>query len=349
MTTVETEKTFTFLEERVNDLLPKLVLLAEETKPTKRKNGWKDSINGEVIGYRKLASIESKILKSQYPDDRDEEDKEYITVVKRVIPSLKAKLRELARTEQYRYIENPLLTTIKNFGDDLSFLFSPYNDRINKRTRDKSKERTEVSNRVEIDLTTYLHRANHILNQIMEDDTDVDWRDVSCAIALCTGRRMSEVHLSGEFKKLDDYRVSFTGQLKGKSKKIDKTKVRYHEFEIPTLVKSDLIIHGLKWLGDKGKRLAKSVDTQRVNDKYSKVLSGKVKEQWMIFESDSDEYNMTYHKFRACYFIASFHNVGDDVETVDYDEYAQQILGDDASTVKVYKKFKIKDDSITRI
>jgi hypothetical protein len=49
---------------------------------------------------------------------------------------------------------------------------------------------------------------------------EVNWRDVSCAISLVTGRRMGEVHLSGQFNQVGSHEVIFKGQLKGKSRKL---------------------------------------------------------------------------------------------------------------------------------
>ena len=58
---------------------------------------------------------------------------------------------------------------------------------------------------------------------------------------------MAEVPLSGEFDVIDDYQLSFKGQLKGKARKVkisadDGTKkdvrLRDFEFTIPSLVKT---------------------------------------------------------------------------------------------------------------
>jgi hypothetical protein len=175
------------------------------------------------------------------------------------------------------------------------------------------------------------------------------------AIALVSGRRMAEVHLSGEFDVIDDYQLSFKGQLKGKAKKVkisadDGSKrdvmLRDFEFTIPSLVRADLIVKGIEWLDAKGKRFSKDEPQERVNARWSKVLSERVRDEWCLFEG------MTYHKFRGAYFAACVRNaeLEGSVKSVDYERYAFQILGDnDSETVGRYKRFDVKPDSITRI
>jgi hypothetical protein len=57
---------------------------------------------------------------------------------------------------------------------------------------------------------------------------------------------------------------------------------------------------------------------------------------------------MTYHKFRGAYFRACVEDAK--VDPYDWEDYARSILGDDDSaTIKAYKRFIIKSDSLTRI
>jgi hypothetical protein len=122
---------------------------------------------------------------------------------------------------------------------------------------------------------------------------------------------MAEVHLSGEFDVIDDYQLSFKGQLKGKARKVkisadDGTKkdvmLRDFEFPIPSLVKAELVVKGIEWLDANGKRFSKDEPQERVNARWSKVLSERVKDEWNLFEG------MTYHKFRGAYFAACVRN-----------------------------------------
>ncbi|MHC5829285.1 MAG: protelomerase family protein, partial [Nostoc sp.] len=129
---------------------------------------------------------------------------------------------------------------------------------------------------------------------------DANWLDVSCAIALATGRRMGEVHLSATFEKIDTYTITFKGQLKGKTRRVkqgDKAVLlRDVIFKIPTLLPAELVCFALQWLDDKGKRFPQTEDPERVNRRFSKTLNEHCK-QFDIFPSDE----RTYHKFRAAY------------------------------------------------
>ncbi|MHC5730409.1 MAG: protelomerase family protein, partial [Nostoc sp.] len=131
--------------------------------------------------------------------------------------------------------------------------------------------RREKRNRIEIDLTDSLKYAFNILSDIKKGE-DANWLDVSCAIALATGRRMGEVHLSATFEKIDTYKVAFKGQLKGKTRRVkqgDKAVLlRDVIFKIPTLLPAELVCHALQWLDDKGKRFPQTEDPERVNRRF---------------------------------------------------------------------------------
>ncbi|NET62299.1 MAG: hypothetical protein F6K47_41195, partial [Symploca sp. SIO2E6] len=171
-------------------------------------------------------------------------------------------------------------------------------------------------------------------------------RNVSCAIALATGRRMAEIHLSGEFRKTGEYELGFKGQLKGKRRKIGKKKLIDHEFTIPTLLSADLVLQGIDWLEANGKRFPRSEDPERVNRTYSKRFNGRdgiVTENWEILRE-----GMTYHKFRGAYFRACVVNAL--VDPLDYLNFARSILGDrDETTIRSYQRFEIKPGSLTKI
>jgi hypothetical protein len=121
-----------------------------------------------------------------------------------------------------------------------------------------------------------------------------------------------------------------------------KLALRDYEFTIPTLVKADYVIAGVQWLEENGKRFDRNEDPERVNRRWSKVLSEKVRDDWMLFEG------MTYHKFRGAYFRACVENSS--IDPYDWEDYAKQVLGDDDSaTIKAYKRFVLKPKSVTRV
>jgi hypothetical protein len=332
----------TFIDDRVKILLPQFEALAPY-KITQRKKGV-----GDLTGWHKLAIQEARLLKLNYPDDKPEDDKEYGTAL-RQITALKKSLKLAAKTElKDAALLNPVNTIITNFGNELSNQFAIYKENQNTRYRETVTERRKVENRIEIDLTNSLKYAYNILTDIKNGEDSINWLDVSCAVALATGRRMAEVHLSASFELIDSHTVAFKGQLKGKDRKIrvvDKAvKLRDVTFKIPTLLPADLVCFALDWLNSKGKRFDKDEDPERVNRRFSKTLNQACKD-WDIFPSDE----RTYHKFRAAYLRAAIINDGN-VDPYDFTDFAKEVLGDDdESTINAYKRYEIKPGSLTRI
>ncbi|SRR5579883_950729 len=331
----------TYVDERVQYLLPKFEALAPY-KINQRKKGV-----ANLDGWEQLAVYETRLLKLTYPDDKPEHEKTYGTCLAQ-ITKLKKALKLATKTQlKDEKLFHSVNTIITHFGNALSFQFRQYKIEQNTQYREKVEERRTVENRVEIDLTNSLRFSNSVLRAIKNGE-DANWMDVSSAIALCTGRRMSEVHLSASFEQVGDYEVIFKGHLKGKDRKIKvadkKLAVRNYGFRIPTLLPAELVCHALQWLDEKGKRFPVTEDPERVNRRWSKVLNLHVKD-WDIFPPDE----RTYHKFRAAYFRACVEN-DPSVDKYDFVDYAQRILGDqDETTINSYKRYVIKPRTITKI
>jgi hypothetical protein len=330
----------TYIDERVAYLLPQFEALAPY-KLNQRKNGF-----GSLLGWKNLAITEARLLKINYPDDKPEAEKTYGTCL-RQITALKKALKTAAKTNlEDAALYNSVCTIITHFGQALSEQFATYKATQSDIYRVKVKERRQPENRIEIDLTNSLKFAHNILTAIKNGE-DANWMDVSCSLALATGRRMGEIHLSASFEKVDDYSVIFKGQLKGKARRVKLGEkalpIREVSFEIPTLINADLVCFGLQWLDDKGKRFAQDEDPERVNRRFSKTLNQHCKE-FDIFPEDE----RTYHKFRAAYFRACVVNAG--VDAFDFIDYAEKILIDkDETTINSYKRYEIKAGSTTHI
>jgi hypothetical protein len=335
------ELTNIFIDDRVKTLLPQFESLAPY-KINDRKKG-KDGLTG----WEQLASREVRLLKATYPDGRPEGEKTYSTAY-RQSQALKKSLKAITADKlKDPVVINQVQTIIKNFSLAVTFLFSEYKAISNENYKIKVDERSSEENRIEIDLTNSLKYAYNVLTDIKNGDNDINWLDVSCAIALATGRRMAEVHLSASFKKIDTYSIEFTGQLKGKSRKVrlaDKAiKLQDMAFVIPTLLPADLVCFALDWLGKEGKRFDKNDDVERVNKRFSKTLNLQCKE-WDIFPEDE----RTYHKFRAAYLRASC--ITDNAKDQDFMRYAKKILIDnDEKTINSYIRYEIKPGTLTRI
>jgi hypothetical protein len=334
--------TNTFVNERATVLLPKFEALAPFTISERKKGPSKG--NSKIKGWHMLAIEESVIFKRQYPDDNPNESEKTYRSAWRQIKPLEKELNRLARKnvgDPRHY--HPVLTIIKHFTAGLTAQFLSYKVQSNIEYRQRVAERSDVSNRTTINLTKYLEYANTVLNQVVSGEKP-KWSDVSCAVALASGRRMSEVHLSAEFITTDEYELEFTGQLKGKTRVVGEELLIDAVFRIPTLVKAELVKGGLDYLQTEGKRFSKSEDVERFNRRFSKDLSHCVKENWDFLGNRET----TYHKFRGAYFAANAH--ANQYTFEDYPIFARKIMGDDdISSIRTYVRYKIDSDSKTRI
>ncbi|MBD2208127.1 protelomerase family protein [Calothrix sp. FACHB-168] len=341
----------TYIDRRVKFLLPQFEKLAP-FKQNERKKGVSvfDDETGENInvpGWEDLAIHEAQSLRFTYPDNSPEEERQYNTALSQ-IPRLIKALKVAAKTDLKDHANiNGTNTIINNFHNTLKLLFAENRLLKNKIYREGVEERSQPENRVEIDLTNSLNLAYSLLSDLKNVTTN-DWPDISCAIALVTGRRMAEIHLSASFEYYNDYEVIFRGQLKGKARKVKAdgrlVSLREKPFKIPTLIHAKLVCDGLAWLEKNDKRFAPNEDPERVNRRFSKQLS-KATKSWDFI---SDESERTYHKFRAAYFRASV--VNSKVDPYDFVRFGEQVLGDgDDNTISAYKRYEIKAGTITRI
>lgn len=147
-----------------------------------------------------------------------------------------------------------------------------------------------------------------------------DWKRVSVALALATGRRSAEIHRSATmFEYVDKWHVEFTGQLKAKGDAGD-----YFEqnpsYKIPVLVDASLVVKAHQWLKDNGKTVE---DSDAAHRRYSGDLSDFVKVlrgRWGI----AHEF-FTYKGLRAIYADVS-NQVFNDNDTAN-ELFLAQILG----------------------
>jgi len=340
MKTIEQGQTSkdTFVDENIKSLLPQFETLAE-MRVSDRKLG-----KGVVRGWHKLAVDVFRQLVEHYPDSETEDTKKEYLSAYSALGRLKKELKGAAKNS----LKNPeniykVNSIINNFNNAITAIMSPYRENYNDRYRGVKQDRARAENRVEIDMSDYILKAEEVLSE------PENWTDVSCAIALATGRRMSEVHLSGEFEVSGEYELKFKGQLKGKTRKDDGIALIKQVFTIPTIVKAQLVVDGIQYLEaykyfgkSQPKRLPKNVETVLVNRTYSKALSEAVKDRWYFIGEET-----TYHKFRAAYLRLSLINEG--VDPFDYLRFAKSIMGDDdAGTLEAYQRYHIKPDTLTR-
>lgn len=204
----------------------------------------------------------------------------------------------------------------------------------------KRKAATAVIDRKDsqlpIDVSLLLAHARHIVTE-----PSSSWRDLSCAIALLTGRRMAEIHQSASFEVVGEYELLFRGQLKEKGKVDSQSDSGY---VIPTLCRAVYAVEALDRLTASGKRIDKSAPTSGVNARFSSDLGKTAKTTFMHYAKDaylldiSDaKPRLKYHAFRQLYALvaSSLYRPANVQETL----YMSRILGHDSrdtSTTLLY-------------
>jgi Telomere resolvase len=123
-----------------------------------------------------------------------------------------------------------------------------------------------------------------------------DWKKVSIALAIVTGRRMAEIHLSStKFEYVDNQTCDFTGQLKVKGD-AEEYFTKNPSYPIPVLVDARLVVAAHDWL----KKNIKTVDDTRVAaNRYTKDLSEAMKILKNRFTVEHDFF--TYKGLRTIY------------------------------------------------
>lgn len=222
----------------------------------------------------------------------------------------------------------------------------------NEQNQQRKLYRQKTSVKIAIDPTAYIGKANQILQQTLINARP-KWEDVSCSIALCTGRRMSEIHCSGEFELLGEYELGFIGQLK--------TKGHHREvLPIPTLVRAELILSGISYL-EKYNRRKETPD--EVNSLIAPYLTKVIRKDWMVVDDKSwkkaddkttmskSKEKMTYHKFRAIWLTCVLPEYLKDNDYSDREamRLGADLLGDNSSeTAESYNRFTLAEGAIVR-
>ncbi len=88
-----------------------------------------------------------------------------------------------------------------------------------------------------------------------------DWAEIPVGLALCTGRRLAEILVTGSFVEATDFTVVFSGQLKTREREMV-------PYEIPTLAPASLVLSALQ-------RVRRLVDVSQVDEKHVSRVYGK--------------------------------------------------------------------------
>lgn len=331
-----------FVDDWVERLLPKLEACST-LEGHKRKAGAK-TLNrlGAIDGYKVMAEDLFASAYGRYVESKDKGYRQAKATCKKLLDSI-------PEGTQKRAMQN----TWRSFNAHVNTLYAPFKRAARADYGHRVELRQAEENLIEIDLTEWLEKAHRILTLAEAARLkSTDWQDVSCALALVSGRRMAEIHCTAQFEKAGDYAIKFSGRLKGGA-----NSGRDREYVIPTLIPADLVVAGLTWLDETMKRIPMDSDPLRVNAIYSKALSKSIKEKWMIApdelwqasEGGNGKASMSYHKLRGCYFAACSANYTGRHGS-QFMQAARGWLADDADkSIASYERIKLAEGSKSRI
>lgn len=362
----ETEMKNTFVSNLLLELIQKLETLASMRRnktltPTQAIMGKKG-----LQGVNQIAISDWEYLKLEYPDSGSGTFRTAVRYAE--------ELRKLLGDTRYwkGMLEDeslqPVVKTLTTHYIQLSRqLTSASKAESNRLTKEAASKRTEAVNRIPIDPSKSLAYAKNTLELLSEiwDDPQMKWMDVSIALALVTGRRMVEIHQSGQFELIpgNDHQIIFKGQAKGKNRKVlvddegfyigetvpsnpDGLEASEAKFIIETLVDPQLVINGIEFLEYKVKRLDPKADSALVNARYSKQISARLKEveEWDFIPNPiagDKDCDITYHKFRGCYLRVALDQVqkhDPDLDVFDFEKIISRLLCDGKGEVLDYYK-----------
>lgn len=130
----------------------------------------------------------------------------------------------------------------------------------------------------------------------LESQKDTDWRKVSVALAIATGRRLAEIHLAASrFEYVDARHVKFTGQ-----RKLMGDAAAYFEqnpsYIMPVLVDAEKVVKAHQWLKQKGQVVESPQAVNRAFGNRLRQWVRHLKQKWGILHP-----LFTYKAFRSIY------------------------------------------------
>jgi hypothetical protein len=196
------------------------------------------------------------------------------TIVKTVLPDIAKLITAFYQHDDGNAVKGSLYARFKSLRDA-----------VHKSTNIKVVE--SCNDRAITDWTVLSPFVANILDNIETSS----WKHLSFAVALATGRRMSEVHgVATVFSFVDDSHLMFEGQLKTKERKDIKP------YEIPCLFDAAKVIKAWEKLRELGRA---SYQPEEVNKRLSKALSNEMPKDIQDIKTASNL--TTYKDLRDCY------------------------------------------------
>ena len=261
-------------------------------------------------------------------------------------------------------------------------LLDTYTD-FRKKSKEEYYKKVEIRKNIDclisVDIQKYIKTSYDILSNCEKND----WRDISMALALVTGKRLSEIHETGIFNNIDrtlegrdflkEYQMSFKGQLK------TNVENRVKEYYIFTLIPSDIVLKAFDYLVSIGRK--KQIDKYKniqLKDGYkpfnplqyyAKMISEHVNKKTIVsklnFISDTKaledieelkkqgiDTKFEYRLFRSmnarCIsqaFSKFKYNKGRVFDSADVESLVGNQLGDSLQTLVSYKRFYLEPET----
>ena len=95
---------------------------------------------------------------------------------------------------------------IEFFKINLNQVFATDQNNVNGNYRQRVSIRSNDDHRIQCDPSEYVKKAHALLSECADGTVKTpQWPNVSCALALVTGRRQTEIHWSATFERINDY------------------------------------------------------------------------------------------------------------------------------------------------
>lgn len=227
---------------------------------------WNEAIHGDIAG------LACRVLR--FLDNREGEQADgriSFTTKLRYRTHICNLLTELVEAEKgavyFKQLESCFEMLLRQVKIQISDLTEQKKGLQERRLAQRKKEKETISFKP-------LHDFAVAALQNLDKFKPADWKRVSIALAIASGRRLAEIHQeSTKFDYVDQWHVNFAGQLKVKGDAAE-----YFEqnpsYKIPVLVDASLVIKAHQWLKDNDKVVE---NPKAVNRRYSGDISDAVK------------------------------------------------------------------------
>ena len=136
------------------------------------------------------------------------------------------------------------------------------------------------------------------------------WYEIAAGLSTCTGRRLAEILLVGEFHPKTKYTIVFGGQLKRRDEKLP-------PYEIPTLVEASLVLSALTRL--RGLVDCANVDADDIGSKYGPPVTDAAQRAYDSLVPGRSGGDLYTHLFRSVYGrIATFYYAKPEISDLKY-------------------------------